>query len=56
MNIPNIRLSVSALVYKVIWTPEVSDELLVNSENDYKNAIAVMKDNVIFGHLPHTAL
>ena len=46
-------------VYKVIWTPEVGEELLVNHEYGNKHderAIAVMKDSEIFGHLPHTVL
>ena len=38
-------------VYKVIWIPEVGEELLANCEYDSEHAVVVMKDGEIFGHL-----
>ena len=41
-------------VCKVIWTPEVGEELPDNREYGNEHAVAVLKDGEIVGHLPST--
>ena len=45
--------------YKVIWTPEAGEELVVNREYGNKHnehAVAVIKDGEIVSHLPRIIL
>ena len=44
-------------VYKVIWTPEVGQVLQVRTEDGNEHAehvVAVIKDGLIVGHVPHS--
>ena len=45
-------------IYKEIWTPELDERLLVETENDNSHdarAVAVTKGGVVVGHLPREA-
>ena len=44
-------------IYKVVWTPEVGEVLQVRTEdgNEHdEHAVAVVKDGLIVGHVPHS--
>ncbi len=44
-------------IYKVIWTPEVGEVLQVRTEggNDHdEDAVAVINDGTVVGHVPHS--